>query len=92
MRVGPSSVRARTIPRAYPKGIAGFRRYVELIDLKPEIVDAPDAIDVSDLRGEIRYENVSFGFRASRCPERPCEPAQRSAGRHAPCWSKSSGR
>ncbi len=31
----------------YPKGIAGFRRYTELLDTEPDIVDAPDAIAVS---------------------------------------------
>ena len=32
----------------YPKGIAGFRRYLELLATEPDIVDAPDAIDVGD--------------------------------------------
>jgi len=55
-----------SVLETYPKGIAGFRRYIELIDLEPDIVDAPDAIDVRDLRGEIRYENVSFGYTPDR--------------------------
>jgi ATP-binding cassette subfamily B protein len=46
----------------YPNGIAGFRRYTELLDIEPDIVDAPDAMDVGDLKGEIRYENVTFGY------------------------------
>lgn len=46
----------------YPKGIAGFRRYSELIDIEPDIVDSPNARDVGDLKGEIRYENVTFGY------------------------------
>jgi len=46
----------------YPKGIAGFRRYIELMDTAPEVVDAPKAVTVSHLRGDIRYENVSFGY------------------------------
>ncbi len=50
----------------YPKGIAGFRRYLELIDVEPEIVDAPDAIDAGTLTGEIRYEDVSFGYSGHR--------------------------
>ena len=47
---------------SYPKGIAGFRRYTELIDTAPDIADAPDAIDVGPLRGDIRFENMSFGY------------------------------
>lgn len=46
----------------YPKGIAGFRRYTELMDIAPDIVDRPGAIDAGALRGEIRYEHVSFGY------------------------------
>jgi len=46
----------------YPKGIAGFKRYSELLDVQPDIVDRPNAITVSDLRGEIAYENVTFGY------------------------------
>ncbi len=47
---------------SYPKGIAGFRRYTELIDTAPDIADAPGAIDVGTLRGDIRFESVSFGY------------------------------
>ena len=50
----------------YPKGIAGFRRYTELLDTEPDIVDAPGAVAVSALRGDIRYEGVTFGYSADR--------------------------
>jgi ATP-binding cassette subfamily B protein len=50
----------------YPKGIAGFRRYCELLDIEPDIVDAPDAVVVSDLRGDIAFEHVRFGYSADR--------------------------
>ena len=46
----------------YPKGIAGFRRYTELLEIEPDITDAPNAITVSNLRGDIRYRDVSFGY------------------------------
>jgi ATP-binding cassette subfamily B protein len=46
----------------YPRGIAGFRRYQELMSVEPEIVDRPGAADAGDLRGHIRYEDVSFGY------------------------------
>ena len=46
----------------YPKGIAGFRRYTDLMNIEPDIVDSPNAVDIGDLKGEIRYENVSFGY------------------------------
>ncbi len=46
----------------YPKGIAGFRRYSELLDTVPEIADLPGAKLAPMLTGEIRYNNVSFGY------------------------------
>ncbi len=46
----------------YPKGIAGFRRYCELIDTEPDIVDAPGARAAARLHGDIRYEGVQFGY------------------------------
>ena len=50
----------------YPKGIAGFKRYTELLDLEPDIADAPDAINVSGLRGDIQFEDVTFGYSQHR--------------------------
>jgi ATP-binding cassette subfamily B protein len=40
----------------YPKGVAGFRRYTELLDTAPDIVDAPDAVEAGRLGGAIRFE------------------------------------
>jgi ATP-binding cassette subfamily B protein len=51
---------------SYPKGIAGFKRYLEVIDTEPDIADKPDAVDVSSLRGDITFNNVSFGYDAER--------------------------
>jgi ATP-binding cassette subfamily B protein len=46
----------------YPKGIAGFKRYTELLDTAPDIADSPNAIDAGHLRGDIRLEEVTFGY------------------------------
>ena len=46
----------------YPKGIAGFRRYLELLEVQPDIVDAPGAVAAGPLRGDIRFEHVGFGY------------------------------
>ena len=50
----------------YPRGIAGFRRYQELLATDPEIADAPDAIEAPVLKGDIRFENVSFAYSEDR--------------------------
>ncbi|MFB2552833.1 ABC transporter ATP-binding protein [Ensifer soli] len=55
-----------SVIESYPKGIAGFRRYVEFLDTRPDIADRPGAVDVSNLKGAIRYDNVRFGYREGR--------------------------
>ncbi|RJE84306.1 ABC transporter ATP-binding protein [Paenibacillus sp. 1011MAR3C5] len=47
---------------SYPKGIAGFKRYVELMDTAPDVADSPNAITVDRLHGNIRYKDVTFGY------------------------------
>jgi len=54
------------IIESYPKGIAGFKRFVEIMDTAPDVADAPDAVAVGKLRGDIRYEGVSFGYEGQR--------------------------
>jgi len=51
----------------YPKGIAGFRRYQELLATEPDIVDRPGARQAPPFKGEVRFESVTFGYE----PERP---------------------
>ena len=46
----------------YPKGIAGFKRYTELLDTEPDIADAPNAVEVGHLRGAIQFEGATFGY------------------------------
>ncbi|TWA57947.1 ATP-binding cassette subfamily B protein [Azospirillum baldaniorum] len=50
----------------YPRGIAGFRRYTQLLDTQPDIADAPGAVAAPALKGDIRYEGVSFGYDPAR--------------------------
>lgn len=51
----------------YPKGIAGFRSYLELMATPADITDRPEAREAPALRGAVRYENVRFGY----TPDRP---------------------
>ncbi|GGE48685.1 multidrug ABC transporter ATP-binding protein [Agaricicola taiwanensis] len=46
----------------YPKGIAGFRRYLDLLETQPDIADLPHAKAVPQLEGNIRFEGVTFGY------------------------------
>ncbi|MED4079598.1 ABC transporter ATP-binding protein [Halalkalibacterium halodurans] len=46
---------------SYPKGIAGFKRYTEILDTEPDIEDAPGAKEWN-IQGNIQYEGVTFGY------------------------------
>lgn len=46
----------------YPKGMAGFKRFTEILDTAPDVVDRPEAKTVRQLRGDIRFENVDFSY------------------------------
>ncbi|MBK0003627.1 ABC transporter ATP-binding protein [Erwinia sp. S38] len=53
-----------SVMESYPKGIAGFRRFTQLLDTAPDITDKPDARVVSALKGDIEFDNVTFGYSA----------------------------
>lgn len=55
-----------SVIETYPKGIAGFRRFLELMETAPDIEDAPDAVDAPALRGNISYSNVGFSYSDKR--------------------------
>lgn len=46
----------------YPKGMAGFSRFRELIDQDPDIVDKKGAKPITGLQGNITFDNVHFGY------------------------------
>lgn len=50
--------------RLYQEGIAGFERFVEILEVAPDIEDAADAVDLSDVQGRIEFQNVSFKYQA----------------------------
>jgi ATP-binding cassette, subfamily B, bacterial len=55
-----------SVLETYPKGIAGFRRYLELIDTEPTLADAPDATPAPPLAGAVRFDSVGFGYSLGR--------------------------
>lgn len=44
------------------KGLSGFRRFLEVVETKPEIVDAADAKSLKNVKGNVCYEDVSFHY------------------------------
>ncbi|EIQ6420933.1 ABC transporter ATP-binding protein [Listeria monocytogenes] len=47
---------------SYPKGFAGFKRFLEVMDTEPAIQDEKDAKPVKSFRGDIAYNHVSFEY------------------------------
>ena len=49
----------------FMQGMAGFTRFLELMRTKPDIKDATDAVDLDDVKGDVEYRDVSFGYKAA---------------------------
>lgn len=49
--------------RLYQEGITGFERFMEILEVEPDIKDAPDAIEVTSIQGNIEFKNVSFKYK-----------------------------
>jgi ABC-type multidrug transport system fused ATPase/permease subunit len=47
----------------YQSGMAALDKIFELLDVAPELTDRPDATELERIRGEIRFEDVSFRYR-----------------------------
>ena len=43
-------------------GMAGFKRFVELMRVEPAVQDAPDAVDMDTAKGDILVDDVSFSY------------------------------
>ena len=49
----------------FMQGMAGFRRFVELMRLEPDIQDAPDARDLTGVKGDILVDDVTFRYESA---------------------------
>ncbi|MBR1707993.1 MAG: ABC transporter ATP-binding protein [Clostridia bacterium] len=46
----------------FTQGMAGFLRYLEIMQVKPDIVDAPDAVHIENVKGDIVFDDVTFSY------------------------------
>ncbi len=46
----------------FQNGYSGYVRFLEMLDIEPDIKDAPDAVGIDRAEGNIRFENVSFSY------------------------------
>ena len=54
--------RLTMLAELYMQGVAGFGRFVEIMRSKPDIQDAPDAEELTEVEGSISFEEVSFHY------------------------------
>lgn len=52
----------------YPKGMAGFRRFMDLLAVSPDIKDKKGAKQVKDLQGDIAFNHVTFTYEKTQKP------------------------
>ena len=46
----------------FQNGYSGYERFLEILAIEPDIKDAPDAVSVCDVKGDIQFDNVSFRY------------------------------
>lgn len=46
----------------FQNGYTGYERFLEILAVQPDIADSPDALELSDVKGEIVFEDVSFRY------------------------------
>lgn len=52
----------------YPKGMAGFRRFVDLLNVNPDVKNRKNAKKVTNLQGNIAFNNVTFAYEKTQAP------------------------
>lgn len=55
-------LRLNALAEVYQKGVASYQRFEELMRLQPDIEEIQDAVCVKTLKGDIRFENVTFAY------------------------------
>lgn len=59
-------LRLTVFTEMYQRGMAGFQRFYEIMEMQPEIIDNKNAIDCVQIRGEIEFDNLVFGYSEQR--------------------------
>ena len=46
----------------FTDGMTGFKRFRQIMNTQPDIVDKPDAVELHDVKGDVEYKDVSFSY------------------------------
>lgn len=49
--------------RLYQEGFTGFDRFMEILEVEPDIVDKPDAVELAHVQGNVEFKDVSFRYK-----------------------------
>lgn len=55
--------RAVNFSRLYQEGITGYNRFMEMLEVEPDIQDSADAIELAQVRGHLAFQDVSFKYK-----------------------------
>lgn len=55
-------LRLTVFTEMYQRGMAGFQRFYEIMEMKPEIINQKDRVVCKKIRGEIEFDNLVFGY------------------------------
>lgn len=50
----------------FQNGYSGYERFIQMLDIVPDIEDAPDAVELKNVRGDICFEDVSFRYSSEK--------------------------
>ena len=50
----------------FQNGVTGFSRFMDILEIEPDIKDREDAMELSCVKGDIRFENVAFRYEGTR--------------------------
>ena len=51
------------IVQQYQQGFTGFERFMEILEIEPEIQDSADAVEIGSVEGNVEFRNVTFRYR-----------------------------
>jgi ATP-binding cassette subfamily B protein len=49
--------------RLYQEGITGFQRFMDMLEVAPDLEDAADAVELAQVRGKVEFKDVSFKYK-----------------------------
>jgi ATP-binding cassette subfamily B protein len=47
----------------FQEGVTGFARFMDILEIEPEIQDSANAVDLSSVKGNVQFRNVGFRYR-----------------------------